>query len=40
MSALNQLALIYANENKNIKVNIFCPKAVNTNLRKVIMPRG
>ena len=38
MSALNQLALIYANENKNIKVNIFCPKAVNTNLRKVIMP--
>ncbi len=40
MTALNELLLIYANENKNtnIKVNIFCPKAVNTNLREIIMP--
>ena len=40
MTALNELLLMYANENKNtsIKTNIFCPKAVNTNLREVIMP--
>ena len=40
MTALNELLLMYANENKNtsIKTNIFCPKAVNTNLREIIMP--
>lgn len=40
MSALNELALTYAIENKNtsIKTNIFCPAAVNTKLREVIMP--
>ena len=40
MTALNELILIYANENKNtnIKTNIFCPKAVNTKFRDSIMP--
>tara|TARA_Y100000816_G_C26062188_1_gene557865 strand:- start:65 stop:757 length:693 start_codon:yes stop_codon:yes gene_type:complete len=40
MTALNELFLTYANENKstNIKTNIFCPKAVNTNFREVFMP--
>tara|TARA_Y100000816_G_scaffold284864_1_gene263753 strand:- start:2832 stop:3524 length:693 start_codon:yes stop_codon:yes gene_type:complete len=40
MSALNELLLIYANENKNtnIKTNIFCPKSVNTKFRESIMP--
>ena len=32
--------LIYANENKNtnIKANIFCPDAVDTKFREIIMP--
>ena len=40
MTALNDLIITYANENKktNIKTNIFCPKAVNTELRTIIMP--
>ena len=40
MTALNELLLTYSNENKgtNIKTNIFCPLAVNTKLRDVIMP--
>ena len=40
MSALNELTLIYARENRNnkIKTNIFFPDAVDTNLRDVIMP--
>ena len=40
MSALNELVLSYAIENKNtkIKANIFCPKAVNTKFRENIMP--
>ena len=40
MTALNELMLTYANENKNtnIKTNIFCPKATNTNFRERIMP--
>ncbi len=40
MTALNDLIVTYANENKNtnIKANIFCPKAVNTKLREIIMP--
>ena len=40
MSALNELVLSYAMENKNtkIKANIFCPKAVNTKFREIIMP--
>lgn len=40
MTALNELILIYAkeNENTNINTNIFCPTAVNTEFRDVIMP--
>ncbi len=40
MSALNELLQIYAYENKNtkIKANIFCPSAVNTEFRQLIMP--
>ena len=40
MTALNDLLLTYSKENKdtNIKTNIFCPLAVNTKLRDVIMP--
>ena len=40
MTALNELVLTYANENKNtsVKANIFCPKAVNTKLRDLIIP--
>ncbi len=40
MTALNELAITYAkeNENLNILVNIYCPYAVNTNLRNIIMP--
>ena len=40
MTALNELLLTYSKENKgtNIKANIFCPLAVNTKLRDVIMP--
>jgi len=40
MKALNELLITYANENKktNIKANILCPKAVNTNFRDKIMP--
>ena len=40
MTALNELLLTYSKENKdtNIKTNIFCPLAVNTKLRDVIMP--
>ena len=40
MSALNELLVTYANENKktNIKANILCPKAVDTSFRDKIMP--
>ena len=40
MTALNELLLTYSRENEgtNIKTNIFCPLAVNTKLREVIMP--
>ena len=40
MTALNELLLIYANENRNtnIKTNIFCPRAVNTKFRESVMP--
>ena len=40
MTALNELLLTYSKENQgtNIKTNIFCPLAVNTKLRDVIMP--
>ena len=40
MTALNELLLTYSKENKGtkIKTNIFCPLAVNTKLRDVIMP--
>ncbi len=40
MKALNELLITYANENRktNIKANILCPKAVNTNFRDKIMP--
>ncbi len=40
MSALNELFLYYANENKNskIKANIFSPYAVKTDFRESIMP--
>ena len=40
MTALNELLLTYSKENKgtNIKTSIFCPLAVNTKLRDVIMP--
>ena len=40
MNALNELFIIYANENRktNIKANILCPKSVNTKFRDKIMP--
>jgi len=40
MTALNELVMIYAKENKNsgIKANIFCPQGVDTKLREVTMP--
>ena len=40
MTALNELLLTYAieNRNTNIKTNIFCPKAVDTKFRDLIMP--
>tara|TARA_A100001388_G_scaffold273403_1_gene255245 strand:+ start:4350 stop:5042 length:693 start_codon:yes stop_codon:yes gene_type:complete len=40
MTGLNELFLTYAKENKNTKImaNIFCPKAVNTELRDTAMP--
>ena len=40
MNALNELLITYANENRktNIKANVLCPKAVNTNFRDKIMP--
>ena len=38
MTALNDLLLIYAKENKDIKLNIFSPEAVNTKFREIIMP--
>ncbi len=40
MTALNELVLTYALEtkNSNLKVNLFCPDAVNTKLREKIMP--
>ena len=40
MTALNELLLTYSKESKgtDIKTNIFCPLAVNTKLRDVIMP--
>ena len=40
MTALNDLLLTYSKENKGtrIKTNIFCPLAVNSKLRDVIMP--
>jgi len=40
MSALNEMVMIYAKENmnSNIKVNIYCPKAVNTKLRDITIP--
>ena len=38
MTALNELVRIYAEENKNIRVNCICPSAVNTDFRNDIMP--
>ena len=40
MKALNELLITYANENRktNIKANVLCPTAVNTNFRDKIMP--
>ena len=40
MTALNEMLLTYAKENKNtnIKTSIFCPKAVNTGFRDIIIP--
>ena len=40
MSALNELVMTYAAENKNtsIRANVFCPDAVDTSLREKIMP--
>ena len=38
MTALNELVRIYAEENKNLRVNCICPSAVDTNFRNDIMP--
>ncbi len=40
MTALNELIMTYAIENKNtnIKVNVFCPEAVNTKSRAIMFP--
>ena len=38
MTALNELVRIYAEENKNIRVNCICPSAVDTSFRDNIMP--
>ncbi len=40
MSALNELVITYANENRhlNIKANILCPDSVDTKLRDHVMP--
>ena len=38
MTALNELVRIYAEENKDIRVNCICPSAVDTDFRINIMP--
>ena len=38
MTALNELVRIYAEENKNIRINCICPSAVDTDFRNDIMP--
>ena len=38
MTALNELVGIYAEENRDIKVNCICPSAVDTDFRNEIMP--
>ncbi len=39
MSALNEMVLSYAHENKkNINANLYCPSAVDTDFRDMIMP--
>ena len=38
MTALNELVRIYAEENKNIRVNCICPSAVDTDFRNDFMP--
>ena len=38
MTALNELTRIYAEENKNIRINCICPSAVDTDFRNDIMP--